>query len=333
MTDIFLAVDVGATKTALALYSSERGPRQSLANATLPTQKYHTFEALVGTFLAETDYTPDCAIFAVAGPVINGRVSASGCYLPWDLDQEVLQANFKLQSLDLLNDLEAVAEALPHLAGDDLYTLQAGHPERHGTLAVIAPGTGLGEAFSLWTGERYHACASEGGNTTFAAQTPLEVDLARYLQDKFGSATHEMVCSGMGIPNIYACLKERGYAPEPDWLAGQLSAANDPTPIIVNAALQSNPPEICVATLKTFVSVLGSEAGNLALTVKATGGVYLAGGIPPRILPFLEQEKERFLSAFNNKSILIEMLVDVPVQVITHKHVALLGAACRMLAA
>ena len=333
MNTLFLAGDVGATKTALAVYASELGPNEPLASSTVPTTEYLTFEALVGGFLTAVGYSVERAVFAVAGPVIDGRVTATISHLPWELDQKHLQQELELESLELINDLEATAQAIPHLTQADLHTLNAGHPEPHGALAVIAPGTGLGEAFLLWDGEQYQACVSEGAHANFASTTPFEADLLRHIQDISGYASYEMVCSGMGLPNIYACLKEHGYAEEPAWLAKQLATAKDPTPVIINTALNENSPSrLCEATLQAFTAILGSEAGNLALKVMATGGVYLGGGIPPRILPILRREKDRFLTAFWNKGIMTEMVINVPVHVITTHQVALLGAAYRMLA-
>ncbi len=196
-----------------------------------------------------------------------------------------------------------------------------------GNMAVIAPGTGLGEAFLTWGGSRYRAHASEGGHADFAPNTPLEIELLRYLQLRFKHVSNERVCSGLGLPNIYAYLKDSGHAPEPDWLAEQLAATTDPTPIIVTAALDDERPcELCTATLNAFVSILGAEAGNMVLRVLATGGAYLGGGIPPRILPALQQEG--FMQAFLHKGRMVHLMARVPVHVILNPKAALLGAAC-----
>jgi glucokinase len=228
----------------------------------------------------------------VAGPVVAGRATITN--LPWVVDEEQLQAALNLSFVHLLNDLEAIAHAVPFLEPADLHTLNEGQPAPGGTIAVIAPGTGLGEAFLTWDGSRYCPHASEGGHTDFGPVNPLEVELLRYLQDRFEHVSYERICSGLGLPNIYAFLKDSGYADEPAWLAEELTAADDPTPVIVNAALhpayggdEREGSELCVATLNTFVSILGAEAGNLALKVLASGGVYLGGGIPRRILPAL----------------------------------------------
>lgn len=331
MSNIFLAGDIGATKTDLAIYSSDHRLVEPLAKSTLPTANYDSCEAMIQEFLSGMDFSVQHAILAVAGPVFHGSVSRTISHLPWELDQGNLQQNLRLKSLELINDLEAVAGAIPNLTSDHLHTLNAGHPEEGGSLAIIAPGTGLGEAFLIWDGQQYHTCASEGGHANLASTTPFETELCRHIQRTFGYASYELVCSGIGLPNIYTCLKDSGHAVEPAWLTKQLADAPDPTPIIIQAALDvANPPEICTLALKTFISVLGSEAGNLALKVIATGGLYLGGGLSRRILPLLEQERDLFLEAFYNKGIMTEMMIDIPIHVITHPQVALLGAAHRM---
>jgi glucokinase len=322
---MLLAGDIGGTKTNLAVCSAETGPRAPLAEATFPSAEYPNLEALVREFLDQVDLKVDRASFGVAGPVAAGRAEITN--LPWVMDETQLPEVLNLSSVRLLNDLAAIAHAVPFLEPDDLHTLNVGQPVPTGTMAVIAPGTGLGEAFLTWDGSRYWPHASEGGHTDFAPTNPLEVELLRYLQDRFGHVSCERVCSGRGLPNIYASLKDSGYADEPAWLAEQLAAADDPTPVIVNTALDEEKAcELCVATLNTFVSILGAEAGNLALKVLASGGVYLGGGIPPRILPALEQG--RFMEAFQRKGRMSDLLVRVPVHVILNPKVALLGAAC-----
>ena len=334
---MLLAADIGATKTNLAVFSPQDGPRSPLAEATFPSADYPSLEALVREFLAQVGLAVERASFGVAGPVVAGRTTITN--LPWVMEETQLQEALNLPSVRLLNDLNAIAHAVPFLEPADLHTLNVGQPAPGGAMAVVAPGTGLGEAFLTWDGSRYRAHASEGGHADFAPTNPFEVELLRYLQERFEHVSYERVCSGRGLPNIYAYLKDSGYAEEPAWLTEQLAAADDPTPVIVNAALMTatvvlrhrppldgeRPCELCVATLNAFVSILGAEAGNLALKVLATGGVYLGGGIPPRILPALEQE--RFMEAFRRKGRMSDLLAHVPVHVILNPKVALLGAA------
>jgi glucokinase len=324
---MLLAADIGGTKTNLAIFSLEAGLRAPLAEATFSSAAYPSLAALVSEFLSQVNVKPERASFGVAGPVVAGQATITN--LPWVMDEAQLQTALNLLSVHLLNDLDAIARAVPQLEPDDLYTLNEGRAAPGGAIAVIAPGTGLGEAFLTWDGARYRAHASEGGHSDFAPTNLLEIELLRYLQQELGleHVSYERVCSGRGLPNIYTYLKDSGCAEEPAWLAKQLAAADDPTPVIVNAAIDgARPCELCVATLNTFVSILGAETGNLALKVLATGGVYLGGGIPPRILPALKHE--RFMQAFRHKGRMSDLLTQMPVQVILNPKVALLGAAC-----
>lgn len=322
---MLLAGDIGGTKTSLVIVSTEAGPRAPLAEATFPSARYPNLEAIVREFLLQVDLKVERATFGVAGPVVAGRARITN--LPWVVEEQQLRESLSLASVRLLNDLEAIANAIPFLEPAGLHTLSEGEQASAGAIAVIAPGTGLGEAYLTWDGRRYRAHASEGGHAAFAPVAPLEVELLRYLQGRFGYVSCERVCSGPGISNIYGFLKDSGHAEEPDWLAGQLAATEDPTPIVVNAALDDERPcELCVAALDVFVSILGAEAGNLALKVLATGGIYLGGGIPPRILPALEQGG--LMESFQHKGRLSDLLARMPVHVILNPKAALLGAAC-----
>jgi glucokinase len=321
---VLLAGDIGATKISLGVYSTENGPREPIVEGTFPSDRYSSLEVLVGEFLTQANLAVERAVFGVAGPVMSGQATITN--LSWVIDEVQLKKKLDLTSVLLLNDLKALAQGVPLLEPEDLYTLNKGEPAPGGTKAIIAPGTGLGEAFLTWDGSRYRAYASEGGHTDFAPTNTLENNLLRYLQGKWGHVSYERICSGIGLPNIYDYLRDSGHAEEPAWLAEQLAAADDPTPVIINAALDvAASCELCKATLTLFVSVLGSEAGNVALTVLATGGVYLGGGIPPRILPALKEEG--FMRAFLNKGRLSDFLKNVPVYVILNPKLALIGAA------
>lgn len=320
---MLLAGDIGGTKTTLAIFSPEKGPRESLAEETFPSKKFPSLESIAKLFLDKLDLKVDQACFGVAGPVIDGRVEVTN--LPWVIDAEEVRQALDLSSVRLLNDLAAIANGVPFLEPDELHTLKAGKTDPDGAIAVIAPGTGLGEAFLTWDGEHYQPQASEGSHVDFAPRNSHEIQLLRYLWDHFEHVSYELVCSGLGIPNIYAYYKDSGRTEEPAWLSEQLAEADDPTPIIVNAALEEK-SELCTRTLHTFISILGAEAGNLMLKVMATGGVYLGGGIPPRILSALEQG--HFLEAFHHKGRFSDMLMNVPVHVILNSDLALFGAAC-----
>ena len=324
MSYLLLAGDVGATKTALAVFASETGPRKPLAEVTLPSAKYSSLETLVLDFLGSIRWRPDRASIGVAGPVVDGRADVTN--LPWEIDEQEMEVALGIPTVRLLNDAMAVAHVVPVLGASDLLTLHRGEPDGGGAKAVIALGTGLGEAFLTWDGSRYCAFPSEGGWSGFAPEDALQIALLRYLEDAVGYVGVELVCSGMGIPNLYSFLKQNGGAEEPDWLAERLSEVDDPTPVIVNTALSEDKRcDLCVATLRLFVSILAAEAGNFALKVLATGGVYLGGGIPPRILPAIQQDL--FLTVFRNRGPMSDLLARVPVHVILSPLSALLGAA------
>jgi len=323
---MLLAGDIGGTKTTLAIIAPDAGMRHPLAQATFASQAYASLTQLAGEFLRQTGYRVDSACFGVAGPVVAGRASVTN--LPWEVEAAELSRSLGIATVHLINDLQAIATAIPHLEAKDIHTLNPGRPVEQAAIAVIAPGTGLGEGFLIWdaTRGRYQAQPSEGGHASFAPSNALEDGLLHYLRERYGHVSYERVCSGIGMRNIYQYLKASGQAEEPPWLAERLACVEDPNPIIVEAALDATRPcPLCALTVDVFVSILGNEAGNLALKVLATGGVYLAGGIPPRILPALEKG---FLTAFRHKGRFAELLSQVPVHVITHPRVALLGAAC-----
>jgi glucokinase len=318
---MLLAGDIGGTKTNLALYDPATGLTPT-AQQTFKSARYPSLKAVVADFLADVGLPVDRAVFGVAGPVVGGRASATN--LPWLIDEAALREALGLEGVRLLNDLEATAYGIPHLSPGDLFPLNDA-PARSGTKAVIAPGTGLGEAILFYQGGHYHVIPSEGGHADFGPTNLLEIRLLRYLIGKFGHVSYERVASGKGLPNIYAFLKKNRYAEETPEMRKALRKAADPTPIIVQKAMAGE-CELSMATLNTFVSVLGAEAGNLALKVVATGGVYLGGGISPKILGKLKDGT--FMAAFVNKGRFAELLAQIPVYVIMNERTALLGAAC-----
>lgn len=323
---MLLAGDIGGTKAKLAIFSAEKGPREPLVEKTFRSKDYPSLESIAKTFLEQVDVDIDRASFGVAGPVIENRVEVTN--LPWTVDAEELRRALDLSSVQVLNDLASTANGVLLLEPDELHTLQAGKRDPTGSIAVVAPGTGLGEAFLTYDqdDDRYRPHASEGGHTDFGPLTPRQIQLLRYLWARHEHVSYELVCSGIGIPNLYEYYRSGGYAEEPAWLAEELAAADDPTPVIAGVALDDEREcELCTLTLNTFVSILGAEAGNLALKVMATGGVFLAGGIPPHILPALEQE--RFLAAFHSKGRHADLMARVPVHVILKPEVALMGVA------
>ena len=322
-TSMLLVGDIGGTKTDLALFSADRGPRAPIAQNRFSSGAYPSLEAIVSEFVADVSLPVTHACFAVAGAVISGRAALTN--LPWVVEESALQAALGVEFVRLLNDVEAVAAAVPHLQPTDLRTLQAGEPVPSGAIAVIAAGTGIGEAFLTWDGARYRAHPSEGGHINFGPTTPRETELLRYLQARWGRVSYERVCAGRSIPDLYDFLKEEGRTPESPTLRRQLETVPNRTPPIVAAALDPHEPDpLCLAALDLFAANLGAEAGNLALAVLATGGVYIAGGMAQRVLP--ATGSWLFLSKFHDKGRLSPLLARMPVHLILEP-VALLGAA------
>lgn len=323
MEELYLAGDIGGTKTRLALFPVQSFPDEPLEKQTFFSQDYASLKDIVQTFLSHRAHQLRGASIGVAGPIIAGQARVTN--LNWVVDSNKLSRMLGGIQVTLINDLHAIAAAIPHLRPDERELLIPGKPAAHGAIGIIAPGTGLGEGFLVWDGERYRPYPSEGGHTSFGPETPLQLELLNFMDPIFGHVSYERVCSGMGIANLYQFLREGKNMDVPDWLVAELQEIEDPTPIIARAALE-NRSEICSKTMELFVSILGSEAGNLALKVLATGGIYLGGGIPRRIMPLLR--RELFRSAFTNKGRFAKMLCDVPVYVITHPQAGVFGAAC-----
>jgi glucokinase len=319
---MLLAGDIGGTKTALGVYSAEGGPRSPLVRDSFPSDDYPSLEAVVREFLSRHEVRVESACFDVAGPVVGGRAKVTN--LPWSIEADDLGRALGLRAVYLMNDLEALAHAVPQLDPTDLSTINEGAAVRGGSIAVVAPGTGLGEAYLTWDGARYLAHPSEGGHADFAPATEVEDGLLRYLRGRFGHVSCERVCSGLGISNVYDYLHHTGHLPETPEVARKMQGAEDRTPIIVEAATNGT-SALCDAALDLFVRALGAEASNMALKVLSTGGLYLGGGIPPRILGVLKGGA--FLEAFLDKGRLREVLEPMPVHVILMRDAALMGAA------
>jgi glucokinase len=320
---MLIAGDIGGTKTDLAIYSSESGPHVPLAQTEVRSADYPSLQAIVAEFLAQTKMAVNVASFDVAGPVMNGHVKITN--LPWVMDEDSLARDLNIESVYLMNDLEAVARAVPVLRATDLLTINEGEPVEKAPIAVIAPGTGLGESFLTWDGSGYVAHSSEGGHVDFAPTNELQIRLLRYLLARFGRAGVERVCSGIGVPNIYGFLRDDEKIPERPEVAQLIASAKDQTKAIVAAAFDArNPSELCRATIDLFASILGAEAGNLALKVFATGGVYIAGGVALHALDALKDPA--FMQAFTNKGRFKDLMSRIPIYVITAR-AALVGAA------
>lgn len=318
-----IAGDIGGTKTDLAIYSRESGPHTPLAQTEVHSADYPSLEAMVREFLAQVKMSVDVASFDVAGPVINGHVKTTN--LPWVLDEQTLAHDLDLKAAHLMNDLEAVARAVPALRAEDVITINKGWPVSNGPIAVIAPGTGLGESFLTWDGSEYLAHGSEGGHCDFAPTDERQIRLLGYLLPRFGHVGVERVCSGIGVPNIYEFLRDEENIPEQPEVAQSIASAKDHTKAIVEAAFDpQHPSELCLATVDLLASILASEAGNLALKVLATGGVYLAGGVALHLVTLLQTPQ--FLETFTRKGRFKDLLERMPIHIITAR-AALLGAA------
>jgi glucokinase len=320
---VILAGDVGATNTRLAWFDVSGGALVPGVARTYPSRQHASLDAIVTTFLAEAPGRIRHACFGIAGPVREGRVEATN--LPWVVDAGSLALRLDLDNVLLLNDLEANAWGLAALPHTDFAVLQPGHAAPTGNAAVISAGTGLGEAGLVWEGRRHRPVASEGGHADWAPQDELQMMLWRFLAAEFGHVSVERVLSGPGLYNIYRFLRDGQGIAEPAWLAAALEA-EEPAPLISRVGLAGQ-AEICVRALGLFVAIYGAEAGNLGLRLLATAGVYLGGGIAPRIIQALRGPA--FLDAFTGKGRLRPVLEEMPVRVILNDRAALLGAARR----
>ena len=320
---MLLAGDIGGTTVRLALVSPEQGPRKFLVQREYRSADFAGLNPVLEAFLASADGKPTSACISVAGPVVGGRAHLTN--LSWDIEEAALASDFGLSRVDLLNDLACMAHALPHLQPHESEVINAGEPLAHTPIAVIAPGTGLGEAFLIWDADRYIACASEGGHADFAPTSLLQAELWAYLAERRQHVSYERVCSGSGLPDVYEFLRTRTPSSESAEFRAALQAAPDHTPLIVEAGVhQAVAHPVAAETLGIFIEVLGAEASNLVLKVMATGGVYLAGGMPPHLLPMLRNGA--FMRAFTAKGRFSALLRNVPVRVVTI-NAALLGAA------
>jgi len=317
---MILAGDIGGTNTRLALVEAAGERLRLVAYERFRSREHGDFLAVLSRFGPLQAGRLDAAGFGVAGPVVDGRCEATN--LPWIVDAGAIARQLDLPRVSLVNDLQAIAHAIPALPATDFGVLNAGVAAA-GSQAVIAAGTGLGEAGLYWDGRRHHPFASEGGHADFAPRTPLEMELLRYLLTRYKRVSYERVVSGPGLRNIYAFLKESGRGEEPGWLRERM-AREDPAAVISGAALEERCP-LCVQALDLFVSLYGAEAGNLALKVLAVGGVFVAGGIAPKIMPKLADGT--FREAFVTKGRLSPLLEATPVRVVLNERAGLLGAA------
>lgn len=316
-----LAGDIGGTNSRFGLLEARENGLGLRWNRTWPSRDASSLVELVRHARDEVGRSIDAASFGVAGPIVDGCVRATN--LPWIIDSRELAAELGLARVGLINDLEAHAWSIDGLAPGEFALIQPGASDARGNRALIAPGTGLGEAGLYFDGAEHHAFACEGGHSSFAPTSELEIDLWRHLAERFEHVSFERVLSGPGLSNVYEFLRDTGRFDEPTWLARD-RATGDPSAAISKAALAGT-SELASAALDLFVRVLGSEAGNLALKTMATGGVFVGGGIAPKIASRVTSSI--FREAFVAKGRMRALMESIPVRMIRYEHAALLGAA------
>ena len=323
---MILAGDIGGTKTDLGLFEVADGGLRLARSARYRSLEFPGVAAMIEAFLAAgpSQDSVEIACFGIPGPVIDNR--ASTVNLAWTIDGAVVAAESRVPRVVLINDLVATAEGIPMLAADEVVVLQQGIPDREGNRVLIAAGTGLGMAVIPCVGGRWVPVPSEGGHMDFPPRTEEEIGLMRYLRERFGRVSAERVVSGLGLFNIYQYLRDVGHLPETPRVREAIAGGEDPARVIGEAALASRDAcALCSRTLEMFVAAYGAAAGNLALLGTATGGVWLGGGISPKILPRLTDGL--FLQAFTAKGRFVPFLEKIPVRVILNDRAALLGAA------
>ena len=321
---MILAGDIGGTKTVLALYETD-GDLKLVRDGTFPSRENASLEEIIGKFFAGHDKpTLKAGCFGVAGAVIEGKCHTTN--LPWNLDEVELARAIGAPHAKLLNDLEAAAYGMLFLKPDELCQLNPdAKPRKKGNVAVIAAGTGLGEAMLYWDGKHHQPLASEGGHADFAPQSDDEIELLRWLRRKFGGhVSYERILSGPGFYNVFCFLRETGKYRETDALEAKLAGGGDPSIPVTQLGLAGADP-LCTATVDLFCSIYGAEAGNLALKCVAVGGVFVGGGIAPKMLAGLQ--KGGFLKGFTDKGRFGHLLKSLEVNVALNPRAPLIGAA------
>ena len=317
---MILAGDIGGTNARLAYFQPQNGRLSLVSERVFPSREHSELGDIVSQFLNDSGTLPEVACFGIAGPVRNGRVETSN--LPWVIEQSSLAKRIHLPTL-LINDLEASAWGIGALVPADLVALNHVSGPVSGNQAVIAPGTGLGEAGLFWDGSHHHVYACEGGHTDFAPQGELQIELLRSLYARFGHVSYERVLSGPGLVNVYEFLRDSGIGKESPELVAEMNST-DPAAAISRAALDGS-SSLAEKALDLWISVYGAEASNLALKAMSTGGLFLTGGISPKILSKLSAPL--FMQAFLDKGRLRPLVEAIPVHVVTNEKAGLLGAA------
>src|SRR5271169_1805225 len=319
---MILVGDIGATRTRLAAFETEGNRLQVVVGKTYVSQDYGGLAEILPQFIRGEGIAVHSACFGVAGPVRAGKSKISN--LPWTIDSRELARQLKLNSVGLLNDLEAYAYGIDALDSKDFITISEGSEDAEGNRAVISARTGLGMAGLYWDGFRHHPFACEGGHADFAPTNDLQIELLSYLQKKFGRISCERILSGPGIKNIYDFLRDAYKAEEPEWLRTQMSAAPDPPALISRTALEGK-AAICDQALSIFVSVFGAQTGNCALNFMSTGGIFIGGSIAAKIVPKMKDPV--FLESFLDKGRMETILKDIPVKIVAGDDCGMIGAA------
>ncbi len=323
---MILAGDIGGTKTHLALYAPDGDVRAPQLEKRYPSRESGSLGDIVERFMDEGAGRPTRAVFGIAGPVVDNRSETTN--LPWEVDARSLGERMGGARVTLVNDLVATARGIDALDAGDFHVLAAGQAH-DGNRALIAAGTGLGEALLPWSGSRWSAMASEGGHADFAPRDPLEDELLRWLRAKYGRVSWERVLSGPGLADLHRFMRDSGRGEEPRAFAARFDAAPDPAVVVTEAALQGG-CERARLTVERWIEIYGAEAGNLALKALAVGGVFVGGGIAPRLAPLFEHS--RFVPAFTDKGRLRPLMESIPVKVVLDPQTALWGAAALALA-
>ncbi len=326
---MILAGDIGGTKTVLALYSENdqngRVELQCELEQTFASTDYPQFNDILSVFL-QPNMAIDSACFGIAGPIVDQRCQTTN--LPWIIDASELKQKFGISKVKLLNDLEAMAIGMLNSLEEDLFELNPHAQNKQGNIAVIAAGTGLGEAILYWDGQQYHPIATEGGHSDFASQTKQQDQLLNYLRKRFNShVSWERILSGDGFGYLYDFLVDTGFAPACPAVPTQndiSSYAGDRNAIISRLGIKQEDP-ICIEVMRLFVELYAAEAGNLALKCLATGGVFIGGGIGPKILPALQSES--FIRAFTAKGRFQPLLNELSIKLSMNPNTPLIGAA------
>jgi len=317
---MILAGDIGGTKTNLAYFIAEGQRLTARFVRSYPSQQYRSLTEVVERMLADHPADVTGAAFGIAGPVVDGRSKLTN--LGWEVDASDVAKVLGVNSVGLVNDLQATAYGTLRLAPDEMMLLNPGIPQSKAPIAVIAAGTGLGESALVWDGKRYRAIPSEGGHTDFGPRNEVEIELLRFLNKKYRRTSYERIVAGPGFVNLYEFFRSKAEYPEPEWLREKI-VSGDPSAEISQAGVEEK-DQVCVRVVETIASLYGAEAGNLALKILATGGVYVCGGIAPKILPMIQKH---FMDAFVAKGRYANLMKQMPVRVVLNDKTALIGAA------